>query len=149
MQEFQPPPANAAPLPAADVKAGPPTENLVEYEAYPVRKPEEDLNDFKVQVRASTLSRCRAKLAEVLTPRFPWHEVALGASTLAGGAFLGALPADIKAGTVQAVFFYTLLPMITVGAFVAYLFLRRSTVREPTHAASDALSELPDPDKTR
>jgi hypothetical protein len=148
MEEFQPPPANATPLPAADVAAAAPAGN-VEYEAYPVRKPEEDLNDFKVQVRASTLSRCRAKLAQVSAPRFPWHEVALGASTLAAGAFLGALPADIKAGGLQAVFFYTLLPIIMVGAFVAYLFLRRLTIREPARAASDVLSELPDPDKTR
>lgn len=148
MEEFQPPPANATPLPAADVTAAAPTGN-VEYEAYPVRKPEEDLNDFKVQVRASTLTRCRAKLTQVSAPRFPWHEMALGASTLAAGAFLGALPADIKAGSSQAVFFYTLLPIIAVGAFVAYLFLRRLTIREPASTAAEVLSELPDPDKTR
>jgi hypothetical protein len=148
MKEFQPPPANATPLPVADVAAATSAGN-VEYETYPVRKPEEDLNDFKVQVRASTLTRCRAKLNQISDPRFPWHEVALGASTLATGAFLGALPADIKAGTPQAVFFYTVLPIIAVGAFVAYLFLRRLTIVEPTTVAADVLSELPDPHKAR
>jgi len=148
MEEFQPPPANASPLPAADITAAAPAGNM-EYEAYPVRKPEEDLNDFKVQVRASTLTRCRTKLTQVSAPRFPWHEVALGASTLAAGAFLGALPANIKAGSPQAVFFYTFLPIIAVGAFVAYLFLRRLTICEPASAAAEVLSELPDPDKTR
>lgn len=148
MEDLQPPPANATPLPAADISAAAPAGN-VEYEAYPVRKPEEDLNDFKVQVRASTLTRCRAKLSQVSVPRFPWHEVALGASTLAAGAFLGALPADIKAGSVQATFFYTLLPIVAVGAFVAYLFLRHSTIRDPSNATAEVLSELPDPDKTR
>lgn len=148
MEEFHPPPANAAPLPVADVAAATPAGN-VEYEAYPVRKPEVDLNDFKVQVRASTLTRCRDKLVKISVPRFPWHEVAVGASTLATGAFLGALPADIKAGSSQAVFYYTLLPIIAVGAFVAYWFLRRSTIQEPARVAADVLSELPDPEKTR
>lgn len=69
MEEFQPSPANAKRLPAADVAAATPTGNM-EYEAYPVRKPEEDLNDFKVQIRASTLTRCRVKLTQISAPRF-------------------------------------------------------------------------------
>jgi hypothetical protein len=127
----------------------PPPAGNVEYEAFPVRKPEEDLNDFKVQVRASTLSRCRSRLAQASSASFPWHELALGVSTLAAGAVLGAIPADIKPGTQQAIFFYTVLPAIAVAAFVAYLFLRRSGVAEPAQAAADVLSELPDPNRTR
>jgi hypothetical protein len=148
MEDFVPPAANARPLPAADVKANDASAN-VEYEAYPVRKPEEDLNDFKVQVRATTLDRCRTKLSEVSTARFPWHEVMLALSTLAGGTSLGSLSADIKAGTLKAGFFYTFLPVIAVAAFVAYLFLRRSAVSDPAKAASDVLTDLPDPNKTR
>jgi hypothetical protein len=68
---------------------------------------------------------------------------------LAAGAVLGAIPADIKPGTQQAIFFYTVLPAIAVAAFVAYLFLRRSGVAEPAQAAADVLSELPDPNRTR
>lgn len=148
MDEFQPPQANATPLPAADVSAAQTADN-VEYEAFPVRKPEEDLNDFKVKVRASTLSRCRMKLAKVSNPNFPWHEGALGASTLATGAFFGALTADIKAGTGQWIFFFAVLPTIAVATFVAYIFLRRSALYEPASAAAEVLSELPDPDKAR
>jgi hypothetical protein len=148
MDDFQPPPANAQALPAADVMAPSPTGN-VEYEAFPVRKPEEDLNDFKVQVRASTLARCRTRLGQATSASFPWHEGALGVSTMAAGAFLGALPADIKPGTIQAVLFSTVLPVIAVAAFVAYLFLRRAALTEPARAAADVLAELPDPNKTR
>lgn len=148
MNDFVPPPANAQALPVADIMAPPPAGN-VEYEAFPVRKPEEDLNDFKVQVRASTLSRCRNRLAQASSASFPWHELALGVSTLAAGAFLGALPAEIKPGTLQAHLFSTALPAVALAAFVAYLFLRRSAVSEPAQAASDVLSELPDPNRTR
>ena len=147
MVDFQLPPVTASPIPAADVSASEAAGN-VEYEAYPVRKPEADLNDFKIQVRASTIVRCRAKLAHVSNSLFPWHEVALGASTLAAGAFLGALPADIKAGSLQGIFFYTVLPIIAVSTFVTYFFLRRLAIREPADIAKEVLSELPDPDKT-
>lgn len=148
MDKFEPPSANARPLPVADIAAAP-AGGSIEYEAYPVRKPEEDLNDFKVQVRASTLARCRSKLTLIAAPCFPWHEVALGASTMAAGAFLGALPSDIKAGTPHALFFYTILPIVAVGALVAYLFLRRLVLHDSTSTALDVLSELPDPNKTR
>lgn len=148
MDDFFPPPANAQAFPVADVMAPPPSGN-VEYESFPVRKPEEDLNDFKVQVRASTLSRCRSKLALASSASFPWHELALGFSTLSAGGVLGALPAEIIPGTKQAILFYTVLPAISVSAFVAYLFLRRSGVSEPAQAAADVLSELPDPNRTR
>jgi hypothetical protein len=147
MEDFQPPSANVVFLPASDINENDAAGN-VEYEAYPVRKPEADLNDFKVQVRASTLARCRVKLAQVSKPLFPWHEGALGVGTLAAGAFLGALPADIKAGSFKSVFFYTILPIIAVAAFVAYFFLRRSALREPADAVAEVLADLPDPDKT-
>jgi hypothetical protein len=151
MDDFAPPPPNAEPLPVADVEANEASEasKNVEYEAYPVRKPEEDLSDFKIQVRASTLIRCRTKLAKVAQSRFPWHEVLLALSTLAAGAFLGALPAGLQAGTAGAIFFYTILPVVAVASFVAYLFLRRAMLRDPADIAADALAELPDPDKTR
>lgn len=148
MLDFQPPRANAEALPAADVTAPISPENM-EYEAFPVRKPEEDLNDFKVQVFASTLRRCRAMLSKISTSSFPWHEIALGLSTLAAGAYLGALPAEIKIDTWFGKFFHTFLPALAVAAFVAYFFLRRSTTADPAHIASTVLSELPDPDRTR
>lgn len=145
---FQPPPANASPLPAAEIKAATTTEN-VEYQACPVRVPEEDLNDFIVKVRASTLTRCRTKLEQISEPNFPWHEMALGASTLAAGGFLGALPASMTAGTLGAIFFYTVFPIIAVASIVAYFFLRGLPIYEPASVVKDVLLEMPDPDKTR
>ena len=148
MEDRQLPPANATPLPVADVSAAAAGGN-VEYESFPVRKPESELNEFKINVRASTLTRCRARLAQISKPLFPWHEVALGISTLTTGAYLGALPADIKPGTIQSFFFSTILLVIAVASFVAYLFLRRSMLRDPADVATEVLSDLPDPDKTR
>jgi hypothetical protein len=149
MEDFLPAQTSAVALPTADVRATVPSGAKVEYEAYPVRRPEADLNDFKVQVRASNLARCRATLTRAAKTRFPWHEMALGTSTLSTGAFLGALPATIAAGTAQSVFFYTMLPIVGVSTFVCYLFLRRTMIQEPAELAAAVLAELPDPDRAR
>ena len=149
MDEFQPPPPNAELLPSSDFTADELPERI-EYQAYPVRKPEEDLNDFLIQVRASTLRRCRSRLVQLSHSTFPWHEVLLGISSLTAGAYLGALTSDnISKNSSQAIFFFTILPIIAVAAFVAYLFLRRSTLKESSEIGGEVLAELPDPAKTR
>jgi len=149
MEEFHPPIPNADTIPVADVtEEGAP--GRVEYEAYPVRKPEEDLNDFRIQVRASTLARCRTKLAKISASVFPWHEICLGISTLAAGGYLGSLTSStITSGSLQAIFFFNILPIIAVGTFIAYFFLRQSKIKEPSEVAVEVLAELPDPEKTR
>ena len=148
MAEFQIPPPNADALPAADVSAAA-IGGSVEYEAFPVRKPEEDLSDFKVQVRASTLARCRTQLSRIRDPGTPWHEVCLGLSTLSAGAYLGALPSQIDSKSWLYPLFNTLLPAIACAAFVGYVLLRRSASNEPAAIVSDVLQDLPNPERTR
>lgn len=145
---FEPPKPQAGPLPAADVQA-PADQEKIEYEPFPVRKAAEDLEDFKVQVRASTLRRVRGKLEHIRDPEFQWHELALGIATLSYGGFLGAIPAKLVAGEALAIFFYSVLPVVGTGALVAYLFLRHPVHQSPARISSDALNELPDPDKAR
>ena len=149
MEDFSPPPASAFGLPVADVRAATGTAESVFYQAFPVRQSEADLDDFFVRVRASTLRRSHARLKKIGKGRFPWHEVTLGASTLALGAFLGALPANLKAGSVEAVLFYTLMPVLGVASGVAFFFLRQIPSSEATLEANEILADLPDPDKAR
>jgi amino acid transporter len=147
--DFTPPPPTATSLPAADVQATVAEGGAVVHQAFPVRRPESELNDFVVQVRASTLTRCRSRLLKVVRARFPWHEVMLSASSLAFGAFLGALPADLTAGTGQAIVFYTLMPVVGVGSAVAFFFLRHKSGSDTAQEANEALADLPDPAKAR
>ena len=148
MTDFEPPKSDAVPLPAAEFQA-PAAPGKIEYEPFPIKKAVEDLDDFKVQVRASTLRRARTKLQGIKEQNFQWQELALGVCTLAYGGFLGALPAKLAAGEKLAIVFYTLLPVIGTGCLVAYLFLRRPVHQNPVRAAGEALAELPDPDKAR
>lgn len=145
---FEPPPPAATPFPTADVQAKPQL-GEVEYESLPVRRPEEDLKEVKIVVRASVLTRCRSKLRGAAEASFPWYELALAASTLAAGAVAGAIPADIKPGTNEDFIFFTLLPPLAVGSFVAYLFLRHRQQTEISGVAADVLAELPDPEKAQ
>lgn len=55
------PKSEAGPIPVAEFQA-PAVAGNIEYESFPIKKPIEDLDDFKVQVRASTLRRVRSKL---------------------------------------------------------------------------------------
>lgn len=138
----------AGPIPAAEFQAPAGAENI-EYESFPIKKPIEDLDDFKVQVRASTLRRARSKLHGIKGPEFQWQELALGACTLAFGGVLGALPAGLSKSATLAVIYYIVLPVIGTGSLVAYLFLRHLDYQNPARSAREALSELPDPDKAR
>ena len=146
--EFELPPPAIANIPAADVLPAPdPTE--IAYQAFPVRSPEDDINDFIVKVKASTLRRCRARLTDIKPKKFPYGEVSLGVATMAWGAVLGALPAGIKPDTWQAIFFFNLLPVLATAATVGYLFLRHFSAVDYTQRAQEVLDQLPDPDKTR
>jgi hypothetical protein len=148
MTDFEPPRPNAQSLPAADVSAPLPSANI-EYEAFPVKKPEEDINDFKVQVRASTLNRARNKLASIADAGFPWYELCLGISSLCAGTYLGSLTTDIKQGTLEHSILKSILPIVAVATLVAYYFLRRQTTLDVARGARDVLAELPDPEKAR
>jgi hypothetical protein len=46
-------------------------------------------------------------------------------------------------------FFYLVLPIIGTGTFVAYIFLRRSSVVDVPRIANDILTDLPDPEKAK
>jgi len=119
----------------------------VVHRAYEVRIPKAELNDFIVQVRASTLNRIRAKLGEMEKGSFPWHELALAVCTLAFGGWFSALLADFRSSPSQAVVFNTVLPAVGAASLMAYIFLRKSTVDVRSNAA-DVLNELPDPKRT-
>ncbi len=145
----EPPKPQAQALPAADVQASPTGGTSLIHQSFPVRQPEEDFNEFLVRVRASMLKRVRTKLRELADAPFPWPELLLGLSTLAIGTFLGALTANLTAGTGKAVFYYTVLPIVGVSSLVGYFLLRRRSQSDAHRIAADVLSELPDPDRTR
>jgi hypothetical protein len=127
MTEMNPSPPSTTQVPAADVTAPPPDGLSVVFQAYPLKQPEEEINEFLVRVRGSVLRRARRKLVGLIHNRFPWPEFLLGLSTISAGGTLGALASRVPWNSHNALIFYLILPVLTVGAGVSYGLLRHLT----------------------
>ncbi len=149
MDDRMPPLANAQPVPAADVTVPPADGGSVVHQAYPLKQPEEEASEFIVQVRASTLRRTRRRLGSLVVVKFPWPEVLLGLATLCTGGALGAIASNVEWNCWKAKIFYLILPIIAVGAGVAYVMLRHLVPQAASSVAQDVLEDLPDPDRTK
>ncbi len=135
-------------LPVADVRLN--TEGqAVTTRTFPVKTPESERVDFFVEVRASTLNKCRRRMTEVSRARFPWPELLLAFSSLAAGASLGALTSDLKPGETHYSLFFTWLPVAAAATFVGFLALRNRGKADSAAHAREALEELPDPERAR
>jgi hypothetical protein len=141
-------PSRVTVQPAADVRAVPTEEDLTVTRTFPIRWPEEDLDDFQVGVRATVLAHCRANLKLIAAVQFPWAEVLLGAASLSLGASASAWISGVPLGGVKGVIFYVATPIIGSGAAVAYFMMRRFWSDNAHGLAQAVLKELPDPDHT-
>ena len=152
MDSLRPLQANAQSMPAADVTF----ENKLSFEdskmnyhAYQVKTPQQDLEDFIIQVRASILNKCRNKLNILVRRKFAWKEFCLAFSTLFGGLGLGALTSNIEPNTWKYIFFYTACPVLFIGLMVACIFLEHNATQNPRDIITEVLTDLPDPKEAR
>jgi hypothetical protein len=145
-QEF--PKATTDSIPVADMLFNASERGVTMTQTYPIRQPERDANDFKIQVWASSLHRNRRRLQKIEERSFPWGEVLLSVSTFAAGAIASALTTSITLNSLSGIIFFVILPMVAVGSFVAYLFNRTTSLSNASEIAREVLQELPDPDKT-
>lgn len=149
MDHFDPPVPSAASMPAADVQARTDQSESLVHQAFPVRQPAVDADEFLVQVRASTLRRCRSRLANTAVRPFPWHELLLGTCTLSMGGVIGAVASGVEFSSIGGMFFYALLPALGAGTGVAYLFQRARHFSDPQRVMREVLEDLPDPEVAR
>lgn len=148
--EFLPPAPMAESIPTADVSF-PPENNNIRHAAYPVKQPEDEINEFMIEVRATKLSRCRTLLAKLEGNKFPWAELLLAVSSLAIGASLGALSSDVSFSKNETLwkFLFIFLPLVGVATLTAYFFIRNTTNKVASSIATAVLAELPDPMKSK
>lgn len=132
----------------ADVQIAAGDERAVVTQSFPLRQPEEDWNDFQVGVRASVLRTSRAKLEQIARDRFPWGELLLGLATLTVGSSLSAVISGVTLNSGLGVLFFVIAPPISAASLVAYVMLRIAITRSARDLAEDALTVLPDPDRT-
>ena len=130
---------------AADIHATDVGEKPQVSYSFPILKPGEDWNDFQILVRASVLRRTRARLTEHAKQRWPIPEILLGVATLAIGASLSAIVAEVTIGTNKGFWFFIAAPVVAVGTATAYGFLKHYNAKDNKQMAKETLDELPDP----
>jgi len=146
-EQFEPE-ETAISLPVADIVLNNESGGVTTSYRFPVKQPDEDRNDFIVEIRASKLKKVRDKLEILSNEKFPLHEVLLGIATSSLGAFLGGLASDIPLTTIIGKIFYVGCPVIFAGTGVAYFFVRYINLTLPKIVARGLLEEIVDPDKT-
>lgn len=115
---------------------------------FPMRQAPSDKNDFMVQVRASSLRRCRTRLQSLSTSPVNWSDLFLALATLGLGAYLGALASAVKWDSSLGVWLLAFSPGGGAAFFVAFLFSRKASQKSAKEAADFVLEELPEPDVT-
>jgi hypothetical protein len=147
---FIPPQPSAEAIPTADIRL-PTNSGDVRHAAYPVKRPEEEINEFMVECRATTLIRCREKLFAIRDSSSPWYEILLAVASLAIGTSLGALSSDITYTSAPILwkFLFMFLPFVGLGTGTAYFFLRHRNNEVNVAAAREILQDLPDPDNSK
>ena len=117
----------------------------VDYQ-YPIKRPKEYEGDFMMPVRASDLNKARTILSNSKIVKFPIHEVLLGIPSVGLGATIGAFTSGTKLNTLLGSIMYLICPLITVGTFVAYVFIRRENMKNIADTANHAMEYIPNPE---
>ncbi|MFM5564244.1 hypothetical protein ACET8P_17540 [Aeromonas veronii] len=130
-------------FPAADIKAEANGSDMKINHSYPVITPDKEKNDFMITIRASTLKGWREKLTTLKASSFPWAELLLAFSSMGIGAILSSLCSDITISTAIGKFFFIVLPPLTFGAIVAYLFVRHIETASASSVAETLLEDMP------
>lgn len=147
---FSPPQPSAEVIPIADVRL-PTDSGSVRHATYTVKRPEEEINEFMVECRATILTRCIEKLKEMRDSSFLWCEILLAIASLAIGTSLGALSSEISYTNdpIRWRIFFMGLPFVGIVAVTAFLFTRRNSTQSIAGKAKEILEILPDPNNSK
>lgn len=130
-------------FPAADIKAEIDGADMKVNHSYSVVTPDKEKKDFMITIRASALKGWREKLTTLRASSFPWAEILLAFSSLGVGAILSSLLSDVTLSTLKGKFFFIVLPPLTFGGIVAYLFVRHIETVSASSVAETLLADMP------
>ena len=113
-----------------------------------VKQSSHDREDFVVEVRASTLQRCRKRVLEIAGARIRPIDLCLAVAAMSVGGVLGAWQSGMTMNSEHWWVFYIFSAHDIYGSAVSYTFLLFVSVTQPAEKAKEILEELPDPDET-
>ena len=113
---------------------------------YVIKQPDEYAKDFIVGLRASEIRKVRKCCEEAKKNKFPWCEILLAISTSCVGCSLGAFASSVALNSLKGVFMYIISLIIATGTFVAYLFMRKTSVTDVNDLAEKVKEYIINPD---
>lgn len=109
---------------------------------YEVKQPKSYAKDFMICMKASDIKKIRDILNKATKSKFPIHELLLGISTTGLGFFLSIIFSEQEYNK----WIYIITVAISIGTFVAYLFLRERNVVEINEVSKEILQYIENPD---
>lgn len=122
-------------------------EEVTTTQTYQIRQPEEYKNEFFVNLRSSDIRKVRNLCENAKISKYPYHELLLGISTTFLGGLLGGLASNIELTSLLGIILYIVSPVISTSSFVAYLFVRKNSIKDINELVEDIEEYIPDPDK--
>lgn len=102
-----------------------------------IKVPVEDINEYKIAVRKSSIKKIKNACNEIQNNKFTWGELLIGICTMFFGAFLSAIISGVKYElNFLGVMFYTICPMIAVASLIGYIACRKSLIRDASYLAN-------------
>ncbi|EVT83465.1 hypothetical protein [Vibrio parahaemolyticus] len=136
--------SSARSMPTADIKAvASDNGDITLQHSYKLVNSPVDESDYVVPLRASIMLGWRSKLEKLTTKKFPWAEVLLAMASLGAGAIASSIISGVKLADNLGVLFYVVTPCITLGAIVAYFFVRHIEMVSSSTVAQAILDEMP------
>ncbi|CEN21232.1 hypothetical protein [Paraclostridium sordellii] len=113
---------------------------------YPIKQPDEYVNDFMVSLRASEIRKVRKYCDDAKKSKFPLHELLLAISTTCIGCFLGAVASNVDLASLKGIIMYFVSSIVASSTFVAYLFVRKNAIDDINELADKVKEYIVDPE---
>ena len=116
---------------------------------YSVTVPEDEANDFVVEVRASVLKDIRSTLDKHSKSSFPWQEILLAITAILLGGFFSGIFSSLKIETDLGKLVFVAFPVISGITGTSYFFVRRDDNKSISDLSNDLLNKIPNPDNVK
>jgi uncharacterized membrane protein len=100
-------------------------------------------DNTKVRVSAQLLGKIKKYLTNMAKEQFPFVDLLLFFPSLMLGGTLSAFASSISLIEFKGILFFIIFPIISIGLFVVYIFMKKDKIKMPAHDAQSLLDDYP------